>query len=55
MKTPTTRRRATVSRNFRHQIRPHLCLNIRSLIAQAMAISGPLDIGATLPRATTGC
>ena len=29
--------------------------NIRSQIAPAMAICGLLDIGAMLPRATTGC
>src|ERR1019366_7357461 len=31
------------------------CRNIRSRIAPAMAIYGSPDIGAMLPRATTGC
>ena len=50
-----SRIRATASRYLRPTTRRHRCRNIRSLIAPAMATCGRLDIGATLPKVTTGC
>ena len=52
--TPNTRIRVTASPCFRHSKPRRHCRNIRSLPSPAMATCGRPDIGAMLPRATSG-